>query len=406
MKQWDVAIIGAGPAGAACAALIARAGYEVLLLEKETFPRFRIGESLLPVALPVFQELGLELDPGFALRKGGARVIDESGHHSYRISFEMTLPGCPDHAYQVVRADFDRALVKKADEAGAECRFEWGVTRIDETDENVVLHGPRGQIHTRFLVDATGQSALTSAGSKRWVRGMGRFATYRHFQNVCSSKARETFVHGDILLILTADGSWAWAIPLPDDRLSVGIVGKDGMRPQRPEEAMAAFLSDSPLMQQILKGSSPASKIHRCSDYSYYSRRPSTARTVALGDAHAFLDPVFSSGVSIALVTAAMLKDPLLAALKKDSALDLAQYHHKIDQGYRVFERLIERFYRPGWREATFFGGDKPETWVRQLNTMLAGDVWRDDNPWQNKLLAARRRTISFQDRLSETVSV
>lgn len=398
MKEWDVAVIGAGPAGAVCAALLARRGLKVLVVEKQRFPRFRIGESLLPIVLPVFKEMGFEPNPSYSLRKGGALVTSENPDQSYRISFEHVLPDCPTYAYQVLRSQFDLALIDRARDMGAHVQFEHRVSSIREDEHGVTLEGPHGPVRARYLVDAGGQSAPSIGRQRKWVRGMGRFATFRHYRGVRSEKARTMFASGDILLLLIPGGSWAWAIPLPDDHLSLGVVAKDGDKAMAPQKVFGNLLASSSLMKDLLRGAEPVSQIYRCSDFSYYNRQPHGPRTVALGDAHAFLDPVFSAGVSLA-ITASHLLDPHLAkAVSHDKPLELDDYHAYLDRGYQVYERLIERFYRPGWAHTTFFSDEKPDAYVRELNTMLAGDVWREDNLWQNRLLASRRRTISYQD--------
>lgn len=396
----DVVIAGAGPAGTALATFLAQAGLDVEVLEKTHFPRFHIGESLLPLGVTVLKELGLELDSApYALRKAGSKIYCEVTGERYRVAFENALDGVFPYAYQVERAHFDQALAQKAEAAGAHVRFGWQVRKLSESSDSVAVSTADAQVKARYFVDATGQGALLSRirGARRWVRGIGRCGTFTHFANVRSQAAREAFSDGDILLILCPNDAWAWAIPLPGGKASIGVVHKDGSQVQSPGIAFDHFLEGCPWLRSILEGAERVEAIHRVSNYSYYNDMPHSARTVCVGDAHAFLDPVFSSGVSLGLYAAKALAQVMIPQVRADQALQLEAYEEQLKQGYEAFESLISRFYRPGWARNTFFQESKPQQMVRELNTMLAGDVWRNDNDWQNQMVRGRRRNIRYE---------
>jgi len=401
MSRWDIAVAGAGPAGTVTAASLARSGFDVIVLERDVFPRFHVGESLLPLGITVLHALGIDLDhESFALRKTGARILEETRGEQYRISFDRTLPGTFPHAYQVDRARFDAHLAEMARGHGAEISFGSRVRRIHEREEEVVIETDSEPVSCRYFIDATGQDALgaKSRGGRRWVRGLGRYATFTQYEGVRGGLAADLFETGDILVMLLAAERWGWVIPLPDRRVSVGVVHRDGAPVLPAETCMEALIEGSPLLTGLLAGARRREPVRRCSDFSFYARTPTTARTTTVGDAACFLDPVFSSGISLGIYAGKKLADAMTPSVRLDHPLALAAHHAEMQHGYAVWERLLERFYRPNWVENTFFSPDKPDSYVRQLNTILAGDVWREDNPWQNKLLASRRRTIRFEE--------
>lgn len=395
---WDVTVIGAGPAGSAVAGFLARQGLHVLVLDKDQCPRFHIGESLLPRSVPILLDLGIDLaQHPFALKKEGAFFLNEGTEEWFRFDFSRTLPGTFPYAYQVVRSEFDRELARTAASLGAEVRFNLAVSAYEESDTHVRVDCGEETFQTRYLIDATGQDALSARRQqrRRLLRGFGKCATFTHFADVRSPAALEAFHRGDIIILVLQTSCWGWAIPLPGHRLSLGVVTRDGTPVPDKERALPDFVSRFPRLQSILEGSVQDAPLRRISDFSYYNDALATPRVVALGDAHGFLDPIFSSGITLSLYTASRLTRHVVRACVKDQPLELAEYYADIRRGYETFERIIERFYRPGWAQTTFFLEDKPEDLVTQMTTILAGDVWRDDNPYQNLLLKNRRRPVN-----------
>ena len=407
-NRWDFCIVGAGPGGSALAAYLAQAGFKVLLLEKELFPRFHIGESLLPLAVPILLELGLHLDDApFALKKGGAQVFQETQNQWFRISFDDTLSGCFPHAYQVDRAPFDQALAEIAAKKGAVLQFGHRVADYEEQPDQVLVKGNFATLSCRYLIDASGQQALLAKKRRRrtWIRGLGKYASFTHFSNVKSPTAARVFKDGDILLLILPQKQWAWAIPLPGQRLSIGVVAHDGGPVISGEESFHSLLQPSPLLRELLAGAERVEPIRRCANFSFYNSEPTSARTLAFGDARAFLDPVFSTGVSLALYAAKLLSGALQPYRHGNEPLQLEAFHREIQWGYNVYERIVERFYRAGWVEHTFFLPNKSPQMVRQLNTILAGYVWREDNNWQNALTHSRKRRVRYQSEKYPRVS-
>ncbi len=397
-EMFDVALIGAGPAGATAATYFANKGFNTLILEKEQFPRFHIGESLLPKCIPVLLENGINLEdyPMMALKKEGAQFLSSKSGALFRFDFANSLPGGFPHAYQVNRDLFDHLLASRAQAKGAKVLY--GVKVLDwvEQNESIQISTSEGEFKSRYLIDASGQSSLMArrAGTKSFLRGLGKCASFTHYESVSSQKALEQFEQGDILVTLTDNQCWAWAIPLPGQHLSLGVVTKDGEVAQDPETELSNFIQHTPMITEILEGSSRCAPVRRIADFSFYNDQPFTKRTVAIGDAFGFLDPIYSSGVTLGICCAQNLAKCMIDQIKNGQPLKLKKYVEQMSRAYQTFEKIVERFYRPGWVETTFFMEDKPIELVAQMTTILAGDVWRTDNPYQNLFLKGKRTSL------------
>lgn len=398
MMKHDVIVIGSGPAGSCAANLLAQAGVDTLVLEREHFPRFHIGESLLPFELAVLERLGVDLDAGPFLRKSGAVFVDESTGRYQRFSFSEGLPGTPDHAHQVERSKFDHTLMKAARRAGADVREGVKVTAFELGEEAVEVEmltlesGERSRARARYLVDATGQDALLARKNKTVepYRDFGRAAVFRHFHELSEAAQAELYESGDIIIKLVPDG-WMWLIPLASGILSCGLVKAKG----KIEVALLDHeIAVSPLIQR-LTASATVSEPTIISNYSYRNTRPFGRRYACIGDASAFLDPVFSSGVSLALASGERLADILAPALAESREHDpdlMKPLSEHMGVAYRAFSRFIQRFYNTNLIDNVLLAGNYPSATFRSgVISVLAADVWRDDNPFQEMLVSARR---------------
>lgn len=393
--EWDLVIAGAGPAGSTVAHLCAAAGLKVLVFEAEQFPRFHIGESLLPVDLPIFARLGFEPAVSGHVRKRGACFIDEARARSSRFHFEDGLAGTPGHAYQVERAQFDMQLATLASAAGAEIRFGTKVAEVDFFDDRVRVVAAGQTTSCRYFVDATGQRAFLGRRHRSVspIDSMGSSAVFQRYTGLEPSVVDELFEHGDIQIFLREQG-WSWVIPVRESgepTLSIGMVSaRDSLRP----ESLLSFVEQSPLVKAWTSGAVVQAP-GRVANFSYRNRQKYGARWACVGDAACFLDPIFSSGVTLALVGGEALADRLVAALAEadEARPDLMAAHAEhMERGYQCFERFIERFYHTGMVENLFFSTPPRSDMWRGVVSVLAGDVWRDDNPFQNILLGAQRR--------------
>ncbi|MBL8751402.1 MAG: tryptophan 7-halogenase [Planctomycetes bacterium] len=388
----DVLVIGAGPAGATAAGLLAQAGHSVLVLEKDEFPRFHIGESLLPAGLPVLERLGV--DPAkdtFVYKAGAEFVCEESGRRGVFV-FRESLPGCARHAWHVDRARFDKALRDRAVALGAEIRHGATVVDAGANGDSVFVKTREATFRGRYLIDASGQSRLLGrrAGTLKPYDRFGHCSVFTHYEGLGDAAVEEIGPTTNNIRIMLRPEGWGWIIPLPDRALSVGIVGRTKMTPEDLERG----LLESPMVKRLTAGSRRLAT-HVVGNFSYRNTVPSGARFTSIGDAACFLDPVFSSGVTLALRGAEAVADKLSAALGNGAEADPALLHDHdagMDRAYRTFAALIERFYHTNFAETMFLGPVDDQPLRRGVMSVLAGDVWREGNPFQEMLLAAKRK--------------
>jgi flavin-dependent dehydrogenase len=390
--DWDVIVIGAGPGGSTAASLLAEQGFRTLVLEKDTFPRAKIGESLLPALMPVLDRLKIKPTDDTYVYKRGARFVCEDTEREQAFQFQHALAGGAQHAWHVDRARFDTQLRDRAVELGADVRH--GVTVTDAgADEQVAWVATRSGNRTerftgRYLIDASGQSRLLARRHEAVVpyTQFGACSVYTHYDNANTEHLGPDF---DIRIMLRPDG-WGWIIPLPGKRLSVGIVAKHKIEQSLLDNGLLA----GPLCQRLTEGATRR-ETKVVGNYSYNNAVPSGPRFAAVGDAACFLDPVFSSGVTLALRGAADLVDLLIQALRDNREADanlLTDYQHSMARAYGTFASLVERFYNTHFAASYFLGTDLGDELRRGVMSVLAGDVWRHDNTFQDMLLNSRRR--------------
>jgi flavin-dependent dehydrogenase len=384
-ERCDVAVIGGGPAGSTAAALLARRGHKVIALEKAHHPRFHIGESLLPMNLPIFERLGvLDQVRALGVLKRGAdfEADNDSGYNTF--AFARALGNSPPHAYQVWRQDFDKMLFEHARGCGADTREGHEVLAVDQLGPRdsrleVRAEGRSYGIEARYVVDASGRDALLS--SKRKMRRKNdrhqSAAIFAHFRG---AERRAGEDEGNISIYGFEHG-WMWMIPLPGGVMSVGAVCRPDYLKQRRGRTLEFLLEtlqqSAALWRRLEHAELIGSEVRVTGNYSYDSARMGGRGWVLIGDAFAFLDPVFSSGVYLAMSgaeQAAAVVDTALRAPGREAAL-LRKLEKRQRAGMARFSFFIHRFNGPVMRQ--LFRSPR-NTWQLEqgMISMLAGDLF------------------------------
>ena len=360
-------VIGGGPGGSTAATMLARKGLRVLLFEKERFPREHVGESLLPASLPILHELGVlpaVQAEGF-VEKWGATMVWGSSDEPWSWYFRETSERYP-HSYQVWRPRFDQLLLENARSSGVDVRegqrvkevvFESGrATGVRTADAN----GRAAEATAGFVVDASGQSALLGSvlGLRRWDSFFRNLAIYAYF----SGAGRLDPPDSGNIFIESTDHGWFWLIPLHSDRTSVGVIvdrerAQSSIGEQGVEDFFRAQLAQAPRTAAMLRAAKREAGPFVVRDWSYRSDRLVGDGYILVGDAACFVDPLFSSGVHLAMssgvlaaayVTSAA-RDPTLreAAAEAYTELYTTQYEH--------FHELAKLFYASNRSHESYF---------------------------------------------------
>ena len=427
-EELDVVIIGGGPGGATAAALLAQRGRRVVVLEQQRFPRFHIGESLLPSSMPVLAALGLsdELDRRF-IRKYSARFLDDeapfdSPEATARYAFAGAFPPATPYAWQVSRAEFDDLLLRRAAELGADVRHQWRVERplfAGSTIVGVEASGPGGEtrrIGARVVIDASGRDALLakSAGRVR-IAGLDKTALFTQLRG---GHRNEGIDAGQIELTILAgrndDGStpgWAWFIPFRNGTTSVGFVLSSSVIGARVRDARDVFgersdpspreyaprsdeqnarlarifddvVASSPWMAKLTAGAPRIEPVRSAADYSFRVEKLAGDGWLVLGDAAGFLDPLFSTGAHLAMGGAVLAVAAIDEALTANdvSAARFATYAAKLRAAGDLFLGAVQSFYR-GELRGLLFAHEQRSTLRKMIISMLAGDVFHDPPP-------------------------
>lgn len=384
--DFDFAVAGGGPAGSATAIALAGRGFRVVLLERDRFPRFHIGESLLATANDAFDRLGLSeriAAAGFQ-RKWGASLSTCDGMAGRPVDFSSSPELRKPQTWQVPRDRFDALLLERATEAGVDVRQEHRVIDVDFTADAATLRvaAPGGElaISVRAAIDASGRNGLLARklGLRRDEPQLANVAIYAHFSGVPRLPGRNA---GDIRIVARRDAGWFWLIPIADDLMSVGVVLPKALYLGRergdPERMLAALVAETPAVAELMAGAERQWPVRVERDYSYAARRYAGDRWLLVGDAGSFLDPVFSSGVSVALDSGLEAADALAAAARAGDfrAQRFARFERLQERRFEVFRRFVLAFYTPQFRDL-FFQPGPPPILFRAVVTVLGGK-WR-----------------------------
>jgi flavin-dependent dehydrogenase len=397
----DVIVIGGGPAGSTAAAFLARNRRSVVLLERDTLPRFHIGESLLASVNDVFDAIGATelIRQATFPEKWGATFMTPDGRVERFADFAISSEVPSPQTWQVPREQFDEMLLRHAASCGADVRERHRVVDIAFDSEGVNVSyraGGDGQdeasslgsagasntatVRGRMVIDASGRASLLGRRFNLRVDepGLANVAVFSHYAGVPRGEGRRA---GDIRIVARGDGGWFWLIPISGELMSVGAVLPQKAFLAQPRidhgELLQRLIADTPAVASLMVHAERRWPVRVERDFSYASTRYAGDRWITVGDAGSFLDPVFSSGVAIAL------ESGLEGARAVEQGLttgDLtARTFHVFDQRqrarYRSFRRFVTSFYTPAFRDL-FFSDDPPQRMFRAIITVLAG-YWR-----------------------------
>ncbi len=381
-ETFDVAIIGGGPAGSTAATLLAKAGRRVVVIERETFPRFHIGESLLPYSMPTFERLGLRevLDRTF-LHKHGAEVETTCGSRHIRFHFRNGFRLAHTQSYQVDRATFDQLLLDHARASGADVHEATAVERVAFTAEGATLTvmaaaGSR-EIRARYVLDASGRNTVIGTQKKLKQRypSLNKFSVFAHWEGV----TREPGIDGSLTRMVRGRDRWFWMIPLGATRMSIGLVMDTAdfkaLR-QSPEVALEQAIAAEPTITARMGAAERVTPVHSTGDYSYRNSSFAGDRWLLAGDAAGFIDPVFSTGVFLAIASGEQAADAIDSALKRPEqrAKRFQQYEKKLGRVMDLYLRFVNSWYSQQFIEVITTPAKRFDL-PGAINAVLAGNI-------------------------------
>ena len=398
----DVLVIGAGPSGAVAAALLARRGATVLVLEREKFPRFSIGESLLPSCMELLEEAGMieaVTARGFQYKNGAA--FDRNGELS---EFDFAHKSSPGYSFtfQVPRAEFDATLAAEAQRQGAEIRFETEIIAVDFSGARpkVTSRSTRGiEVHEpRFVLDASGFGRTLPR-----LLGLDRPSTFPP-RGAIFTHVRDNISPGDfdrqkvrVGIHPTDPATWSWLVPFSNGHASVGVVAPvehHEARTGSPEERFWQAMAAEPRLRALLSRAETVRPVGEIIGYSSTVTQMHGRHFALLGNAAEFLDPVFSSGITIAMKSASLAAAALERQLRGDHVDWQRDFVEPLNYGVETFRAFVAGWYDGSLQQVIFFPR-QPDNIRRMICSVLAGYVWDRDNPYTGPQAGRRLRTLA-----------
>ena len=390
-RSYDCLVIGAGPGGSSAAAIVAEQGHSTLLIERDKMPRFHVGESLMPEAYWLFERLGIlnDLDRAGYTRKNGVQFVSSSDKESQPFIFAEHDDRPSNVSWHVKRADFDQLLFDTAFNRGATCSDETRVLDIDirkKSPHKVTLQTASGKEHdvtAKVIIDASGQSAMLAERLKlkEYYPNLKKAAIWGYFDGAIRAGGSNPEV--TCILHTESKDAWFWYIPLSDGTVSVGLVGDNDFLLKRggsPQETFETEIKNCGGIQRRLIDATQRGKFNVAKEFSYKTTEQAGDGWVLVGDAGGFIDPIYSSGVYLALKSGVMAGEAVAEGLHNGdtSKKQLGRWTREYQGGVKWIKKLVEAYYT---KEFSF--GDFMKTYPQHgenLTNLLIGRVF-DGNP-------------------------
>jgi flavin-dependent dehydrogenase len=393
-SSYDVVVVGGGPGGSSAAGFLAAGGLRVGLFEREVFPRFHVGESLMPATMLLLDQLGVreKVEKAGFQTKFGAMFIHEAEDLEATFYFLPNMPW-PPYTFQVPRAEFDTILLDHARSLGVDVHQPVTVETADFDDDGVTVsvfgEGVRTKVRASMLVDASGRASFVAnrIGERRRIPNLGKVAMFAHFKGAERFSGLE---EGNIRIYIREDG-WYWWIPLANDVTSVGSVvhARTAKAWSGSHEALFEdMLRRSKHMPRMLARAERVTPVRTEANFAYENTPVVGDRFVAVGDAITFVDPIFSGGVYIALRTGQLASEAILSAFRDGhfSAARFAAYQRKCRRGVAPLFHFIHRYYEPAFLDMLMHPQERFGVYKAVLN-VLSGGNWVQSPLWVRLVL-------------------
>lgn len=379
-----VLVIGGGPAGTTVATFLAKAGVQVRLLEKERFPRFHIGESLLPYNQPIFHDLGIlpELERAGFPRKLGVQFHLSNGSKKIEFLFRDGRYTKEPNAFQVERSKFDQILLENAKSNGVEVCEGTTVTAVSQTADEVLVKaksdtGESSEWSADYLVDASGQASFTGVqeGTRQFHETLKKVSIFGHFKNVTLSEGDHA---GDTVIVRDRE-RWFWLIPIGENKISVGVVvDKTELTESNlePSELFHESIKTSSVMRDRMQSAVATMPLKTSGNFSYSNDSLVNGRILRVGDAAGFIDPIFSSGVYLAMRSGRKAAEAITRVIQhsENHTQPFLQYEKNFRRSFDFYLKMVEQFYTMPFMEIFM----EPRDFLRipdAVNAVLAGEL-------------------------------
>jgi len=376
-QLFDIIIVGGGPAGSTAGTLLAQRGWKVAIFEKETFPRFKIGESLLPGSLCTFERMGVKekIDRADVIVKYGGKIVSACGARTNRFLFSNVFRCKYPTAYQVERSRFDKILLDHAAETGCQVRQGEKVTDFSCDPDGITVRTAVGEFRGQYLIDCSGRNTLVGSrfNLRRNYSALRKFSLYAHFEGV----DRAPGIEGTLTQMVRARDRWFWMIPITATKTSIGVV-LDAQTFKRmklsPEAAFHQTLRENPKIMEQMSHAKRITEVYATGDFSFRNQRFTGDRWVLAGDAAGFIDPVWSSGVFIAVLSGEKSADMLDRVLRHPERrpVEFRRYERHLGRVMDLYLNLVSSWYTQEFAEV-FFNPQEFLQLVPAVNSLLAG---------------------------------